>query len=810
MRKTLLALVAVFLASALAAHAVEINDLFGPQAPLVVVGEEAHADDLLGGMRIMGAVQGVIGRQQAVIYERASFSTPADLLEYNEPLGKVREAFTSNDLPRFLASGVFRSKEHETRYNQYLRFNDSNATENNRVSGSVIYGEDDLTKKTGSYLYWNSRAPILEWILEFEEGVESTIEDNALESLEGRKLKLLGEEFIIADTIVNTSRDSLELKLMAGVEPFVVHENDELVATIGPREYDLEVLGISETAPEPAVKFRINGEITRELTEGDIDTLNDGTVIGITSILTTRKDIQGSFVQGYLGARMLRLTDENITDEVFTTSGVEVNGNALSTSSLRLRGSFLPNNKLLLRDITYRLLAWKNVTDLYVPKGDGLKAWLPEPEAMLTDRWDLVYAGNTLFRAESLRVTPAQFMPIMWDPGVEHTYNINFTSQDGYQYEFGHVTNEIGVFSFGEEDNALHFKEPSNSSLFPIKLRDHFVLSDASVAQADDTARTHVFEYSSFDSTSMTATFVDLGFLPGKDRETRQSSVDSTGRGTLVSGGKSYVFFVNLTSHDLSFDLNQNGIIQEGDEAVIATKGNALIDLGDYNTSGMNYTTVLGSTLTNVTVITLAKRFKDPKTDENLTFSLEPRSGNKVGIPAFPNMTGGTGYFSGRNTNPDKPETELATTGYGIKIEFYNPGENEPERLTLNYPFVAERISRSTQTGHQVIIAATIPTAFNASAFVGSYLVLDRTALNLTQPLITIGGPCANMFTAKVLNIPKDQCTKGFTAGKPMIKLVEYQKQPVLILAGLTKEDTAAAVQSMFEELVQLELEQVE
>jgi hypothetical protein len=782
--------------------------LFVPEPPKVVIGEEAHVDDVLAAVRLVQAIKGVIGRQPAVVHERVSFSTPADLVEFNEPLGRVRPGFTSHDLPTLLASGDFRTKERQTKYNQYLRFNSTNATDRNKVSGSVIYGEDDINKKTNSYLYWNSSAQIFEWLLEFEEGVRSEIEGNDLESLEGKRLTLLGEEFFVAETTVNTS-DSLELKLIAGPIEFAVGENDEAQFSLGPREYQVAVLAVADAEPQPAVKLQINDQITRELREGEMDILDDGTVVAITEIVVTGKDTQKSLVQGYLGGRVVRFHDDNILDSDFRTGGVDVNGNKLGTSALRIQGS-REGNSIVIRDITYRLFSWKNVSDLYVPKGDGVRSWIPEPEALLTDRWDILYAGNTLFRAESLRVTTATYTPTAWVPQGEHTYKLNFTSQDGYQYAFGHVTNELGTFMFGEEDRVLHFKEPQNSSAFPIKPRDRFVVSDASIAQNDDTARSHVFEYSNFDPTANTITLTEMGFIPGKARETRTFTFDSiTGRGAITAGGNSYVFFANATTQNLSVDLNQNGTIQAGDEAIIATRGNALIDLGDYNATG-NYTTVLGGLRANITMITLAKRFKDPSVNENLSFLVEARPDNKIGIMEFPTMVGGTGYFSGKSTNPGKPELELASTGYGVNIEFLNPGSNESETLTLQYPYTPERASRSLQTGHQVIITATIPTEKNASAFASAAMLLDRIAAKTTGPLILVGGPCANTFTATVLNLTKKTCTKGFAAGTPMVELLTYQKRPVFILAGLTKEDTQRAVQQMIEDLVQLEVEAAE
>lgn len=79
-------------------------------------------------------------------------------------------------------------------------------------------------------------------------------------------------------------------------------EGDTETYIINDKSYSVEVISISETAAggEGSVKFRINGEITDELKDGETDILEDGTLIGIKDILTTGKDIQKSLVQFYI------------------------------------------------------------------------------------------------------------------------------------------------------------------------------------------------------------------------------------------------------------------------------------------------------------------------------------------------------------------------------------------------------------------------------------------------------------------------------------------------------------------------------
>ena len=789
----------LLLSLSVSASPLRLDDLFNNELLRVVVGEEAEKSDFFAAMQLLRTIHALIGKQQNIAYERAGFSTPADLLEYNEPLGKVRPAFTKLDLPTLLATGNITTPERQTLYNQYLRFNDSNMTDIlGKVSGSVIYGEND-ENAVGSYLFFNNGQEVFEWMVEFEEGLRSKIAGDDLESLEDRELFLLGEYFTVADTAFRNATNSLEVRLMSGETRFLLHENEQGLYAIGPKRYVVTVLTISETAPEGAVKLKINGEITGELTDGDFEQLEDGTFLGITNVLPSTKNIQSGIVMGYLGARTITLLDSNILDDGFQDSGVKINGESIYSGLLRIRADQDNPDTFMVRDITYRLLAWSNGTNIYVPKGGNLRGYLPQPEAMLTGTWDITYPGEAHLREKALSITPATYLPIAWNAPTQSTYKLNFTNQEGYSYEFPHVTNEFDVFSFGDGTRALHFKEPENSSIFPIMRTERFVVSDASIVNnRDDNVRTRIIEYSSFDALSRSATFVDLGVYPTRTTyETQKPSVDTTGRGTLLAGGRLVTFFVDPSTNsspNIVVDLNIDGDINSSDEAILAVRGNGLIDLGEYNSSNASYTTVIGTEPTNITMVTLAKRFKNPAQNENITFSIEPRASKRIGIVDFPQMAGGTGYFSGRLNDPQFPDLQRGSTGYGVKIEFTKPAGVTSETLTFQYPVSSERAFRSRQVGQQIFITAAIPVrrAFRIAA---AELVLESDAENTTTPLVVIGGPCANRITATLLNVSDEECTQGFVPGAPLIELREYGSLPVLVLAGFDKEDTLAAVE---------------
>lgn len=187
-----------------------------------------------------------------------------------------------------LKGGQIATDDGSTEYNQYLKLG----------SGRIIFAEDERDK-AGYYLYFEAGLPIFEWELEFEEGLESEISGfgntKDLADLEDEDINVLGQPFIIADTDLNDD-NQLTIELMSGATGGILGENDKEIYAINGKEYEVEVIAISETAAggEGSVKFRINGEITDELEDGETDVLADGTQIGVIDILATGKDIQKS------------------------------------------------------------------------------------------------------------------------------------------------------------------------------------------------------------------------------------------------------------------------------------------------------------------------------------------------------------------------------------------------------------------------------------------------------------------------------------------------------------------------------------
>ncbi|MBI4016658.1 MAG: S-layer protein [Candidatus Aenigmarchaeota archaeon] len=777
----------------------------------IVVGDNAAASDVAGAIDIGVALQAaaitrtaIAGSKKGVTVEgdAVAIGSTSDLLEINETIGSVRETLTEVDLD-MLKGGQIVTDEGSTEYNQYLRFTSADAF----GSGKVVFGEDERDR-VGHYLFWNDGDQVFEWELEFEEGLESEIEGDDLDDLEDEDLLILGQPFVIVDTDLivtgGTGTTRLTLELMGGAISAILGENDKETYVVDGKEYEVEVLVISETSNngEGSVKFRINGEISDELEDGETDVLADGTQIGVRDILATGKDIQKSIVQFYLGAYKLEFTDGNTSDTLNQSAGVEVNEETVEDSNVFIKGTVLVANRTFeIQNLKYRLFADAVLGDIYVPPGSGIREQLDEPEGMLTPAWDIIYQG----------LTDTGVTNVVIDPAGDDEYDLQFTNQEGIFYDVPLLSNEntdVG-FKYGDDDDDLWFCESSNTSAYWVTDDDFFVLSNCDNATNDNTCFSHVLRYDSVDITNNQLTFTDLG------TGTREVVFDNTTRkAELVVGGITYAVFVDpVAPQNISVDLKGDGLV-DADCVEIGIQGEGLIILGRNNT---NATTVQGPKATpavfggansangtNITLLTLAKEFDESAASEVIDIEFQLRANNQIGLVAAANPrartgAGTTGGLFGPFDLEENEDLEQSLSLYGVFFEEFDPtGTDEAESLTIEYPL--------SQRGAEVYVTGgAVKTSVTETGFAEKVTPLSSAVSKLASEVedvsdwnaVVVGGPCANPISAQLMGNP-DPCWQAVPANKAIVKAFEHANGNVaLLVAGRTAEDTRRATKAV-------------
>ncbi len=805
----------------------------------VVVGDAADAIDVVGMGDIVGGLQAAAvvkttlaagggGKGVVVEGDAVEIGSTSDLLEINEPLGDVRETITEVDLD-MLKGGQIVTDKGSTEYNQYLRFNRTNQDTVPGI-GVVMFGRDERDR-VGHYLHWSEGSRLFEWELEFEEGLKSKTKGDDLVDLEDEDIIMLGQPFVIVDTDVRSNAANcssaeaypdVTIDLMGGAISAILGENDKETYVVDGKEYEVEVLVISETTNngEGSVKFRINGEITDELADGETDVLADGTQIGIRDILATGKDIQKSIVQFYIGAYKVTFRDTNTADRVAILGGTEVNEENIEESWTMISGAFSQGGFVAstvptcspqegsvyeFSYIKYMLDSDAVLGDVYIPPASGLREQLDEPEGMLTPFWDIRYEGLMDTGVTIIRV----------DAAGNTKYDLEFTNQEGIFYDVPFASNEGGVsagdgkFKFGKDTGDLWFIEKAAKV---ITKRDYFVLSDCMVAESDNTCFSHVLRYDTADTTNRQLSFTDLG--TGTREVTYTVSDDATsGLANLVVGGKTYLVNVSLTSpYPLAVDLNGDGTIDNASNSIsIGVQGEGIINIyngtacltdGNYTLSYLNETLVCNNPSGDVQYVgaftvsltTLAKEFDEATTDEVIQWDVVSRAPDKIGIQ---NIRGHLGLLQGPFGLEENEDLYQALSGYGVFLELFEPSTTDKaEDLTIEYP-LSQRGARVFVTGG-LVSTTTIEGGMTEKVQplpVGVSKLASEVGDITQYNAIVVGGPCANPIAAQLMGNP-EPCWESIAKG--VAKIYEHANGNVALLAaGRTGQDTRRVARAL-------------
>ncbi len=663
-----------------------------------VLGDEAKGPDTFGALDIAANLQfeskvctaGGKGTVN-VVGDAAAISTNSDLLELKEGIGDVRETLSEFDLDG-LRGGSVTTNEGRTEYNQYLRFNSSTLSISNPPLVNFTEN-DEPVEKVGDFLVFqvggtNATDAFFEYELQFEEGLESTISSSKLADMDDESLVILGQTYVFVDTKIDTTNNEVKLVLLGGAVYDVLEEGEKKSYTIKGKTYDVQVVVITDQSPETVV-FKVNGEQTKELDDGEVATLSDGTLLGVSEVISNEAGEAGGgdIVEFYIGANKLEIEDKEYIDSNFE-SRVKIDNEPLEDAWVEIDLTELSSTEAEITSIKYRLVAdsLPGLTNIYVPPGHGVREFLDEPQGLLGQNWDVRYEG----------LDDTGVSVIKLDPKGDDAYTLEFTNQIGQLYRVPYITNQGGIFKFGDDDDDLVFSEGyintsasvnASNLFFNIETNDYFVLSKQDAANAtDETAVSHVVRYTSIDTSNNQVTVDDLATGTREFTYSTSGIGNSTvtiGKANLLFGGNTYQAYINnnaSTNYALAVDQNGDGtigtsasvsILTSGtefssqatggfplatsnlQEVKVTVRGGAVLDLGNHTQShgvdpraarGTNAQIQGGLTISNhtgtnnLTLVTVNSEFDENGPlnnggDEILVFSIVTRTNNELGIP---------------------------------------------------------------------------------------------------------------------------------------------------------------------------------
>lgn len=604
----------------------------------------------------------VQGENESAKIVKFKLETSSDFLELRENVNDVFSALTQSNIPELLSGGNIQTDSGATAYNQYIRFED----EGRAINGFIVNFTED--EKISDYLFIdngnNASDAIFEYKLEFEEGLESDVTSNKLEDFEEATLNILGRKFRVTDTKIDTTTNELTIDLVDAAAITTISEGEKKTVNVNGVNYEVEVVIITDSNT-PEIKLRVNGVDLKTIREGEGTTFGNNTLVLVDDVLSgeageSSKDSVDVFIDAY----KISFRDSDYTDTSFV-QGFKANENTIEDGFVSIVGSEISSSEFEISSINYRLIS---KSELYIEKGEGLKKFLTEMRGMIVEYWDIVYEGLS-----SPTKTPIKFEPIGDD-----RYKLEFENKKGDKYVVP-LMNNRGTYNLGDDSgNNLTFIEGANSSDYIVTDDDFFILTNKN----DRNGITGVFQYNSIDTSSQTLSFNDLA---GNSKQVTYAVSNVSGRlgeADLSSIGTNYKVYISSgTNNPLAIDLNADGSVNSG-EVNIIVKGGGIMDLGSTNNPSGNFT---------VSITTEQSQLDEASADETVSWTMERRTGNEVGI-------GDT--FSGLVLEKED-DHRYGMTVYGDYFDVFDEATAQAETLTIEYP--------EEQVRANVYLTATIP-----------------------------------------------------------------------------------------------------
>ena len=785
----------------------------------IVVGEKAATPDVIGAIDIAASLQGasvskvpIPGAAGQISLEGDNFKigTSSDMLELREPLGKVVDTVTSDDLTG-LKSGKLQTPKGSTNYAQYLRLRDGANVQDMTVN--YVRNEKASDRAMGDYLIASKSDPFLEWEVQFDQGFESKWDSTTLElkDLQDRTFNIMGTDFAVVSATVDDSSGTpidFEMTLMGGSVPDTLREGETKTYTINGVDYEVTLVFVSDpaSAGNPEVKFSVNGELTQALATSETDVLSGGLQIGVRDILVNAREGVASF---YLGAHKLALMDTELNDDVFTTGSIEVNDDTNEDDVLDVTGTFPTASSFEITSMKYvvKMKPAAGGEIVYIPKGHGIRELVDKPELLLSDTLNIRYEGLTV----------PQTTPVTVDPtSGDEEYTLSFTNIDGKTYDtVPLLSTSDGLFKYGEKTDDLVFVE---SAGYPVGIDDYFIVTSKSTVGDEYKAVTNVLQYDGYNSDQRTLDLTDLA-----DNTKVSTVLDVGGEGTIKIGGHSYpvaVADVAVDDSDLTVDFDGDGTINVGEFAKVTTWGGLVIDLADliYSGATSNDTTMdlvngnglhIGDVLPGQAAVRMTGAVDtslfDTAGGETFEWTIA-ETADQTELRADFDQTSYTGPLTDVLGNPpfdefqfnDKTrnsDLQAGMTDYGILIEQNDPSSSNDNARTLTFTVPQEQVSAQVfvTLGDVSAVAGGSGTADKVNPIAVGLAVLDKDAPAIgTENLIVVGGPCANTVAAALMNNPA-VCTDGFESGKAIIKASEQGGKVAILVAGYSAQDTQGA-----------------
>jgi len=726
---------------------------------LIVIGADADTQDMLGAMDIISSLQastiGVSGSGSATVQtvgDVYEFAKTSDKLNMNESLSDIRPTVSKTQLPIVLADGTLTTaKGNKYDYEQTVDINSADVLQ-------LFADKDYADKKPTVGIKIPRNAQVLQYSLEFTKNAKSDLgtaansETDNWVDLEDRSIEILGETF----DIISTSNASTSLDLMRGALKPTLEEGETQTYTINGKQYEVTCLIIEDTG-DNKVKFKINGEVTDAMVQGDMYETADGTMIGLREVIPNEAgDVTQDMVEFYLGAKEIVLENHqelNIDDE--DISNIDVN--------VTIDGTITANG------ISQIDLTWVADDELFITEDKN--------EVVMPGLESIKFYMDGFYKGKQEKV--------VLDPSSDDTMTLEapLTNYDvALDILYSNVS-ESGIWStIGSDDDAQLVTETCGPGVVVnMDTDEYFVVTRIDAENKD--GQTEVLQLTKADETDGVTIKDYEGNVVAEDKKINKTFdvADMTLTVTDITDGVDFTFDLNDTTECVSARLvTKEGLVINLPTGVPTTAYGIRMREEDDNEnlrSGEWIDVSLGFDADNESTVDFVTG--DNVLSNNAMYATLDNSKVKVGY-----------IIAGTVTSTVGSKITYDETADQASLEITYPGEE-----TYGNLFLGSKASKVTVSAAGEAVAAN-------KIEVGAAVLDTSLASYTSQNLLVIGGPAINRATASLMGktYPAYGADSGIAENSGMIKLVEQADGTVaVIVAGWEAPDTQRACRVLAE-----------
>lgn len=755
---------------------------------MVVIGQAAQTPDVIGAVDIATTLQYEMkqaasassGSASSVVLsgDNVQIDLSADKLGLGEKLGSVIELLEDNDLDA-LADGKFTGKSEKT-YTQAIRL----PTGYGSVNWYDDYTQNDKTE--GVYLKYTKDQLMYTYELEFSSDVTSDIATSELEDFEDKTIKFMGKSYNIIDTDV--SSNDITLTLMGGDANDVIEEYATKTYTVDGKEYSVEATYIGTTN----AKFRINGEITDSIAEGETYKLADNTEVGVREILENEAGEGGQdMVEFYLGAAKMVLQDTDVTSTT-GAQALEIGDESYDNALVTIEGSTVAT-EFSLSAIKVAVTANK---DYYVGADEKLSEKLTANKDILFGNFDIEFKG----------LTEPETTSVLFEGDGDEGISMSFTTKGGLDYDFRIWNASTSTGRLGSEDGSLITKSPAASTKNEtVNVDDMFVISDGAANPED--VKTRVFQYTGFDAEDKIISIEDVA--SGDEIEITLAAWSATPvpgwHGSKTIDGKSHTFSIfndtgAVLSDDMKIWVSLDGTTSAA-SVPITTASGAYVYLDVMDQANQSNTTPYNYYISTLPVtVYVPYDAIDERTSTQgaaqFNFSLNVATSDADIDTSFGGTAAAYAGFSESGIKKiGDSDDYYALTEFGVEVKMTQPttGQNTLE-LVLPFSQKYPQVFVTSGAVASSVVEGASGSAYTVAPINAGIAKLDTEVASSwsSENVIVVGGPCVNTVAASLLGNPAD-CTAGFEQGKAKIKLFPQGSKVAMLVAGYSADDTRRA-----------------